>query len=117
MERGYTKMARKKINTDELMKNFIPLVPETVEPQDENKHIENKKQQKEAASDSVIQKPKKREKTERTKPITFCMPESVNARMMKYIFTKKLAGEKITVTQMLNEAIIKYMDELGIPVE
>lgn len=99
----------KKICTDDLMKNFMsPVEDQTSSEEKDTVHKE------ETTHQQTNKKVKKNEKSERTKPITFCMPESVNSRLMKYIFTKKLAGEKITVTQMLNESIVKYMDELGI---
>lgn len=116
-------MASKKFDTNSLMKNFIP---EVGEPEKENNISDSAKQtqdmvppapapsttpDKQNANELVF---KTLQEKEKTKPITFHMPESTNRRMMQYLYERKLAGEKITVTQILNDALIKYLDELGI---
>lgn len=105
-------MASKKFDTNSLMKNFIP---EVGEPEKEKNIYDSASApsitpDKQNSNELVL----KTQEKEKTKPITFHMPESTNRRMMQYLYERKLAGEKITVTQILNNALIKYLDELGI---
>lgn len=121
-------MASKKFDTNSLMKNFIP---EVGEPEKETIAASMKPAQESNSPIPVVQtqdaEPTEKQRPinppeptkslpekEKTKPITFHMPESTNRRMMQYLYERKLAGEKITVTQILNDALIKCLDELGV---